>query len=47
MELVTLEVFAGFLYSVFIDESVTVAERSKGRTVFARSDAVYVGSNPT
>jgi hypothetical protein len=25
---------------------VTVAERSKTRTVFARSDAVIVGSNP-
>jgi hypothetical protein len=26
---------------------VTVAAQSKARTVFARSDAVFVGSNPT
>jgi hypothetical protein len=29
-----------------VSEPVTVAARSKVRTVFARSDAVIVGSNP-
>jgi hypothetical protein len=30
-----------------ITQPVTVAERSKAYTVFARSEAVIVGSNPT
>jgi hypothetical protein len=32
-------------YVVFMLSPVTVAERSKAGTVFARSDAVTVGSN--
>jgi hypothetical protein len=36
-----------YLFMPYITLLATVAERSKACTVFARSEAVIVGSNPT
>jgi hypothetical protein len=36
-----------YSYSNIESVPVTIAERSKAGTVFVRSDAVIVGSNPT
>jgi hypothetical protein len=39
--------YCDYFVGVYDKLPVTVAERSKARTVFARSEAAIVGSNPT
>jgi hypothetical protein len=46
-KLISLGNFICFLKQIYLCEPTMVAEQSKEWTVFARSGAVIVGSNPT